>query len=79
VWAEVFAACTDPEVAVRWSGFEARAADGEVRRPMSVRLTMPGGGCTNTNVVIDHEGLIQINGTTRTVRDGAVLPVPGVG
>jgi hypothetical protein len=78
VWAEVFAACTDPEAAVRWSDLEVITASGSVRRPMSVRVTMPSGGCTNTNVVVDQRGLVQINGTKRTVRDGSVLPVPGI-
>jgi len=75
VWAEVFAACTDPEAAVRWSDLQVRTASGAVRRPDRVRLTMPVGGCTNTTVVIDDVGLVQVSGTERTVRDGAVLPV----
>ena len=79
VWSEVFCACTDPQAVVRWSDFEARAADGTVRRPASVRLTFPGGGCTNTDTAATPEGIIQVTGATRKARDMAVLPVPGGG
>jgi hypothetical protein len=77
VWSEVFCACTDPQTVVRWSGFEARAMDGSVRRPASVRLTFPGGGCANTNVAATPEGIVQITNTARQARDMSVLPVPG--
>lgn len=78
VWAEIFAACDHPQTVVQWSDFEARTADGEVRRPASVRLTFPSGGdCPNTDVVMSQLGLLQITNTVRTARDAAVLPVPG--
>jgi len=78
VWAEVFAACNDPQTVVQWSDFEARTADGDVRRPASVRLTFPSSGdCPNTDVVMSQFGLLQITNTVRTARDAAVLPVPG--
>jgi hypothetical protein len=76
VWSEVFCACSDPQVVVRWSAFEARSAGGHIRRPASVRLTFPSGGCTNTNVAATAEGIVQITNTTRQVRDMAVLPIP---
>jgi hypothetical protein len=80
VWAEVFASCADPQTVVQWSGFEARAADGSVRSPASVRVTFPSGGdCPNTDVIVNSHGLLQITNTQRTARDAAVLPVPGGG
>ncbi len=80
VWAEVFAACDHPSSTVRWSAFEARDSAGLVHRPQSVRLTFPtGGDCTNTEVVADGVGLLQLTNATRTARDGAVVPVPGTG
>jgi|SRR5215211_3322278 len=78
VWSEVFCACTDPQAVVRWNAFEARTVDGHVRRPASVRLTFPGGGCTNTDVAATPEGIVQVTNTTRHARDMAVLPVPWV-
>jgi hypothetical protein len=78
VWAEIFAACNDPQTVVQWSDFEARTASGEVRQPASVRLTFPSGGdCPNTDVVMGQLGLLQISNTVRTARDAAVLPMPG--
>lgn len=78
VWSEVFCACSDPQVVVRWSNFEARTAGGSIRRPASVRCTFPAGGCTNTNVAATPEGIVQITNTVRQARDMSVLPVPGV-
>ena len=78
MWAEVFAACDDPPTAARWSGFEAVDDSGRVHRPASVRLTFPDGGdCPNTDVLADHEGLVQYTNTTRSARHGSVLPIPG--
>lgn len=78
VWSEVFAACDHPPASVEWSDLSVRTADGEVRRPASVRLTFPSGGdCPNTDVVLTATGLQQRTNATRTARDGQVLPVPG--
>jgi hypothetical protein len=79
VWSEVFCACTDPQAVVRWSDFETVSASGAVRKPASVRLTFPGGGCTNTDTAATPEGIVQVTGTTRKAKDMAVLPVPGGG
>jgi hypothetical protein len=77
VWSEVFAACSHPPAIVEWSDLSVRSADGEVRRPTSVRLTFPSGGdCPNTDVRLTATGLRQLTNTSRTARDGQVLPVP---
>ena len=78
VWSEVFAACGHPPAIVEWSDLSVRTADGEQRRPASVRLTFPSGGdCPNTDVQLTTTGLRQLTNAPRTARDGQVLPVPG--
>lgn len=73
VWSELFCACTDPQVVVRWTEPVVRTAAGEERVPNSVRVTFPGGGCPNVDTVSTPDGLVQIANTTRTARDGYVL------
>ncbi len=76
VWSEVFAACDDPTVVVRWSGFGALALDGEVVRPGAVRINYQAyeaGGCSNTTVLTDGGGIIQATNTERTLPQGSVL------
>ncbi|HEX9260843.1 MAG TPA: hypothetical protein VF855_14995 [Acidimicrobiales bacterium] len=75
MWSELFCACTDPQVVVRWSDPTVSTAAGEERSPTAVRCTFPAGGCRNVDSVSTAEGLVQIAGTTRTARDLAVLPV----
>jgi hypothetical protein len=80
VWSEVFAACDDPTVVVRWSGFEAVGRDGAVCAPDALVVTYQSradGGCTNTDVEVDDVGVRQVTSTPRRTPDGAVLPVPG--
>jgi hypothetical protein len=77
VWSEVFCACTDPQTVVRWSDLEAHTSLGVPRRPASVRLTFPSGGCPNNNVVATTEGIVQVTNTVRQARDMAVLPILG--
>jgi hypothetical protein len=79
VWSEVFARCADPSVTVRWSGLQARTADGAVVRPRTVTVTYQSpkaGGCSNTTVTADEVGLLQSTCRQRTVADGATLAVP---
>jgi hypothetical protein len=79
VWSEVFAACDDPSVVVRWSGFEAVDRAGRVTIPDAVTVTYQGwadGGCTNTDVEVDDRGVRQTTGVGRRTPDGAVLPLP---
>lgn len=52
VWSEVFARCDQPEVEVRWSGFEATDLAGNNHRPSAVRVNYQAhekGGCANTD------------------------------
>lgn len=76
VWSEVFAACDDPQVRIRWSGFGALTADGDVARPGAVRVNYQAydaGGCSNTNVVADGDGIVQVTNAERTVPQGSVV------
>lgn len=76
VWSEVFAACDDPPVRIRWSGFGARTVNGDVVHPRALRVNYQAyeaGGCSNTNVGIDGDGVIQATNSERTVPQGTVL------
>jgi len=76
VWSEVFAACDDPQVLVRWSGFGALTVDGDVVRPGAVRVNYQAyeaGGCSNTNVLFDGDGIIQATNAERAVPQGSVV------
>jgi hypothetical protein len=78
VWSEVFARCDDPSSALRWSGFEARTADGEIVRPDRVTVNYQrhaDGGCANTDVRPSPDGLLQVTSTDRVTPQGATLPV----
>ena len=74
VWSEVFARCDDPPVAVRWSGFRATLATGEVVSPVALRVNYQGrsqGGCDNTSAIPDGDGVVQVTNTPRQVPTGA--------
>ncbi len=76
VWSEVFAACDDPQVVVRWSGFGALTVDREVVSPGAVRVNYQAyeaGGCSNTASLLDGDGLAQMTNAERTVPQGSVL------
>ena len=78
VWSEVFARCDSPSVVVRWSGFEATTADGQVVRPEGLAVNYQAhaqGGCDNTTVAVDESGVSQITNADRTVPQGTVLDV----
>lgn len=80
VWSEVFARCDDPAAVVRWSGFAARTDRGDVVRPDRALVTYQSeadGGCANTTVVPDGDGVLQLTGTHRDVPAGRVLPLRG--
>jgi hypothetical protein len=77
VWSEVFARCDDPPVAVRWSGFAATASNGSVVRPDRLTVSYQrhaDGGCDNTTVRRDGDGVVQVTNAPRDVPHGAVLP-----
>ncbi len=79
VWSEVFAACDDPSVTVRWTGLEALTASARVVRPRTATVTYQAGddgGCANTDVAVDDRGLLQVTNTERRVRHGDVVAVP---
>ena len=76
VWSEVFAQCDDPRVLVRWSGFGALTVDGDVVQPRAARINYQAydaGGCSNTNVLFDGDGIIQATNAERTVPQGSVV------
>ena len=77
VWSEVFAACDDPPVTVRWSDLEARTAGGRRVAPGAVTVSYQSfddGGCDNTTVAVDGGGgLLQTTSAPREVPAGTVL------
>lgn len=76
VWSEVFAACDDPQVLVRWSGFAALTRDGDQVSPGAMRVNYQAyeaGGCSNTNVMFDGDGIIQATNAERTVPQGSAV------
>jgi len=76
MWSEVFAACDDPSVVVRWSDPTVVNAQGESRAITSVRVnyqSLADGGCANTNVAADEVGFVQRTNTMRTTPPGARL------
>jgi hypothetical protein len=76
VWSEVFADCDAPGVTARWSGFEARTASGRLVRPSAVTVNYQNyaaGGCSNTDVVRDGDGFLQITNTARRMSQGSRL------
>ena len=76
VWSEVFAACDDPQVLVRWSGFAALTRDGDKVSPGAMRVNYQAyeaGGCSNTNVMFDGDGIIQATNAERTVPQGSAV------
>jgi hypothetical protein len=66
---------------VRWSGFSAVTADGDVVAPTGVRVNYQrrsDGGCDNTTAVPDGDGVRQVTSTPRAAPQGARLPLtPG--
>lgn len=75
VWTEAFCRCDDPSVVARWSRFEAKA-DGVVVPIENVRVNYQSharGGCTNTTVRADGDGILQITNTRREISQGSVL------
>lgn len=77
VWTEALCRCDDPPVVARWSAFRASAGDHDL--PIeSVRVNYQSythGGCTNTTVRADEDGLLQITGTEREIPQGRVVPI----
>lgn len=77
VWSEVFAACDDPSVRVRWSD-PALLGDGDWISPFGYRVSYQPyerGGCTNTDVRVTPWGVEQVTATPRLVGDGEQLPL----
>lgn len=76
VWSEVFARCDAPSTAVRWSAFRVVTRDGERVRPDGLRVNYQShadGGCANTDVRLDGDGVLQVTGTDRSTPQGSVL------
>ncbi|MDQ1438491.1 MAG: hypothetical protein QOK43_2120 [Acidimicrobiaceae bacterium] len=78
VWSEVFAACDDPSVSVRWEQLRAVGVDGLPVVPFTVRVSyqsIDAGGCPNTDVVAEGAGFLQITSVARATAPDAVLQV----
>ncbi len=68
VWTEAFADCAAPSVTVRWSDLKAVDASGRIVAPHSLVVNYQSweqGGCTNTTVQVDAQGVRQVTGTLR--------------
>ena len=77
VWTEALCRCDDPPVTARWSAFRAISGGNEISIE-SIRVNYQShtqGGCTNTTVRGDGEGLLQITGTEREVPTGRMIPL----
>ncbi len=80
VWTEAFAHCDEPSVAIQWSDFQAVTLSGTTLRPNGLRVNyqrVADGGCITTNSLLGSNGrsVSQITGTTRTTKQGTVLPL----
>ena len=75
VWTEAFCRCEAPSVSARWSELRARARgrDVPVESVLVNYQSLAQGGCTNTTVREDPDGLLQITGTEREIPQGRVL------
>jgi len=79
VWSEVFARCDDPSVQVRWSELGATTVDRRTVRPRGVEVSYEAhtaGGCDNTDVVADVDGVVQVTNTDRITGPGAIITWP---
>ncbi len=80
VWSEVFANCDDPTVRVRWSNFRGRTQSGAERVAMRATVNYQSyadGGCTNTDVVADGSGFVQLTNWDRQSPQGILLVLDG--
>jgi hypothetical protein len=76
VWSEIFAACDDPSVAVRWEDPVAFTDTGPVR-PRAYRVTygsVERGSCSNTTVLVSDGGVLQVTNVERLVDAESVIP-----
>ena len=78
-WSEVFAHCDHPEVAVRWSGFEATDFHGVGHRPEAIRLNYQAhdqGGCANTDSEPGPDGsIVQRTNVARAHAQGSRIRI----
>ena len=69
VWSEVFAACDDPSVVVRWSNLEVTTASGARVAVDHVRANYQShahGGCANTCSWVDGDDFVQATNAPRS-------------
>jgi hypothetical protein len=79
VWTEWFCQCDAPTVAVNWSEFRVRTADGTQHEPTGMFVNHPDGNCENVGhrIITQQPELIieQRMNTTREILHGTVIPV----
>lgn len=76
VWAEVFAPCDGPRVAVRWTDLEVAPKPGQWERVDTVDVnyqSYPAGGCTNTDARAVAGGFVQTTNTPRVTEQDRTL------
>ncbi len=76
VWSEVFAACDDPQVVVRWS--DLAVVDRAGRRTAVDTVTvnyqsLADGGCVTTDARVDDAGFVQTTAVERSTPGGTQL------
>ncbi len=78
VWSEVFAPCDAPTSQVRWSDLTVLTADGSrvaVTEVITNYQDWAAGGCTNTDVSGDGDGVRQTTSTPRLTPPGATVRI----
>ncbi len=80
VWTEAFAHCDEQSVSIQWSGFQAITRSGTILQPDGLRVNyqrVADGGCITTNSLLGSSpsSASQVTGTTRTTKQGTVLPL----
>lgn len=79
MWSEIFLACDDPPVAVRWSDPTLVDEQGNAVAITAAAVnyqSLADGGCANTNCSVDELGFVQATNTARTTPQGATLRLP---
>ena len=80
MWSEVFAACNDPQVQVRWTNYQALTDTAQVVVPATGVVSyqpVSQGGCTNTSTTTDATGVLQTTNSVRINNTNDIINLPG--
>ena len=76
VWSEVFADCSAPSTAIRWTDPTVVTESGRLVQVETARVnyqTEVGGGCSNTTVAVTADGIVQRTSHPREVSTGSIV------